>query len=272
LFYQAEDGIRDLVRSRGLGDVYKRQNFAALSFSENVLMSMNWLILCILYVWRAKHSQQKSTASQSSISPIIAKVYTLYAFLLGFASLTIHAEISVFFNPFIAYQKTGDGFLINWLAPMWLVPSLLLYACIHFSLVHEKLVKLTWVGIGVFGAMYINGIIRGAYHPVLSFLDAGVGQQELYVYSLVWLAISILLIVLGQQKHSNKLNKIGFAILAVVIIKAFIVDMSNLDGLYRAVSFIGLGLSLVGIGWLFQRLNNQTRHVKNDKNFSRTEA
>ena len=26
-FFQAEDGIRDLVRSRGLGDVYKRQAF-----------------------------------------------------------------------------------------------------------------------------------------------------------------------------------------------------------------------------------------------------
>ena len=25
MFFQAEDGIRDLVRSRGLGDVYKRQ-------------------------------------------------------------------------------------------------------------------------------------------------------------------------------------------------------------------------------------------------------
>ena len=27
VFFQAEDGIRDLVRSRGLGDVYKRQGF-----------------------------------------------------------------------------------------------------------------------------------------------------------------------------------------------------------------------------------------------------
>ena len=27
-FFQAEDGIRDLVRSRGLGDVYKRQKLA----------------------------------------------------------------------------------------------------------------------------------------------------------------------------------------------------------------------------------------------------
>ena len=29
-FFQAEDGIRDLVRSRGLGDVYKRQRFGPL--------------------------------------------------------------------------------------------------------------------------------------------------------------------------------------------------------------------------------------------------
>ena len=28
-FFQAEDGIRDLVRSRGLGDVYKRQGIDA---------------------------------------------------------------------------------------------------------------------------------------------------------------------------------------------------------------------------------------------------
>ena len=39
-FFQAEDGIRDLVRSRGLGDVYKRQlperdeRFAALRDSQ----------------------------------------------------------------------------------------------------------------------------------------------------------------------------------------------------------------------------------------------
>ena len=33
-FFQAEDGIRDLVRSRGLGDVYKRQFFNFISYKE----------------------------------------------------------------------------------------------------------------------------------------------------------------------------------------------------------------------------------------------
>ena len=36
LFFQAEDGIRDLVRSRGLGDVYKRQGGEALVVQADV--------------------------------------------------------------------------------------------------------------------------------------------------------------------------------------------------------------------------------------------
>ncbi len=30
LFFKAADGIRDLVRSRGLGDVYKRQDYPGI--------------------------------------------------------------------------------------------------------------------------------------------------------------------------------------------------------------------------------------------------
>ena len=36
-FFQAEDGIRDLVRSRGLGDVYKRQVLAGLAPPPEIL-------------------------------------------------------------------------------------------------------------------------------------------------------------------------------------------------------------------------------------------
>ena len=37
-FFQAEDGIRDLVRSRGLGDVYKRQ----LKGREDEIAWVDW--------------------------------------------------------------------------------------------------------------------------------------------------------------------------------------------------------------------------------------
>jgi len=34
----------------------------------------------------------------------------------------------------------------------------------------------------------------------------------------------------------------------------FFIDMSDLTGVWRALSFIGLGLVLIGIGYLYQRL------------------
>ena len=40
-FFQAEDGIRDLVRSRGLGDVYKRQDLRSLLSDTRVLTSLS---------------------------------------------------------------------------------------------------------------------------------------------------------------------------------------------------------------------------------------
>ena len=44
-FFQAEDGIRDLVRSRGLGDVYKRQLYKKLGKPDKILKEhMKWII------------------------------------------------------------------------------------------------------------------------------------------------------------------------------------------------------------------------------------
>ena len=41
VFVQAEDGIRDLVRSRGLGDVYKRQDLNNLSLWADIAVGQD---------------------------------------------------------------------------------------------------------------------------------------------------------------------------------------------------------------------------------------
>jgi uncharacterized membrane protein len=44
------------------------------------------------------------------------------------------------------------------------------------------------------------------------------------------------------------------AVTILTVLKVFLVDMSNLTGIYQALSFIGLGIVLLGIGWFYQRL------------------
>ena len=44
------------------------------------------------------------------------------------------------------------------------------------------------------------------------------------------------------------------AVVVLTVLKVFFIDMEDLTGLYQALSFIGLGAVLIGIGWFYQRL------------------
>ena len=46
-FFQAEDGIRDLVRSRGLGDVYKRQDLGVVGGGHQADVHGNLSHVCV---------------------------------------------------------------------------------------------------------------------------------------------------------------------------------------------------------------------------------
>jgi uncharacterized membrane protein len=44
------------------------------------------------------------------------------------------------------------------------------------------------------------------------------------------------------------------AVVVLTVFKVFFVDMSDLTGLWQALSVLGLGIVLLGIGWFYQRL------------------
>ena len=58
-FFQAEDGIRDLVRSRGLGDVYKRQEFEGPCYFVLVKVFVN--IRSWRYRWKQGETSRRWT-------------------------------------------------------------------------------------------------------------------------------------------------------------------------------------------------------------------
>ena len=71
--------------------------------------------------------------------------------------------------------------------------------------------------------------------------------------SLVWGLYAGILIVLGFWRRLQGLRWFGLGFLVVVILKVFSYDLSNLSTPYRILSFVVLGIILLGISWLYQR-------------------
>lgn len=79
-------------------------------------------------------------------------------------------------------------------------------------------------------------------------------QGETYTYSVVWLVLGVLLLVLGSRFDAKTIRIASAALVFIAVLKVFLIDMSNLEGFLRALSFIGLGGVLIGIGLFYQRI------------------
>jgi uncharacterized membrane protein len=99
---------------------------------------------------------------------------------------------------------------------------------------------------------YLTLEVRHAFHGAI-LVGGRTSDAEWYSYSVVWLAYAGALLALGFQRRDPRLRHAALAIVLVTVLKVFVWDMAELSGLYRAASFLGLGLSLVAIGWLYQR-------------------
>jgi len=64
----------------------------------------------------------------------------------------------------------------------------------------------------------------------------------------------VVLLMVGLLLDSKPARLASAAVVVLTVAKVFLIDMADLDGIWRALSFIGLGLVLVGIGYLYQRL------------------
>lgn len=105
---------------------------------------------------------------------------------------------------------------------------------------------LTWVTLEV----------RHIAHPGLMELDeVPVLPWELWAWSGAWLAVAVALMVAGLRGRVRALRLAALTVMAAVILKVFLVDMSGLTGLWRVLSFLGLGLVLIGLGRLYGRLS-----------------
>jgi uncharacterized membrane protein len=174
--------------------------------------------------------------------------------------LTVYAGLGIVFGLLmletpILWRIDVGGVFINLLLLGYALPAILALL-LSYAVAGRRSVWYanTIAGVALVLALsYLTFEIRRFYQgPILNGGD--IGSAEQYSYSIAWLAFGVALLGIGILVNSQRARMASAAMIALTILKAFLIDMSTLTGVYRALSFMCLGLVLVAIGWLYQRI------------------
>jgi uncharacterized membrane protein len=189
----------------------------------------------------------------SAASPVFRYGAMALGAISVFMILTLHL---IGLNPFMTGESTGHIPFFNLLLLAYLLPAtayggLALFArnrrpppYVAMLAVAAAVMAFAWATLSA------RRFWQGEYIPFWN----GFIQGELYSYSVVWLLIGIALLGLGARFEARSLRIASAVLVFIAVVKAFLIDMANLEGFLRALSFIGLGAVLIGIGLFYQKI------------------
>ena len=158
-------------------------------------------------------------------------------------------------NPLFSSYPVSGGVVFNSLILAYLLPSILagVLAYVERNTRPRPYVLASAILSLLLQWAYVALEIRRIFHGPVLTLSLGFTQGEQWSYSVALLVIGIALLGFGMIRD-NRFARIASGVyLVLAVLKVFIIDLSNLEGVMRALSFIGLGLVLIGIGLVYQR-------------------
>jgi uncharacterized membrane protein len=162
-------------------------------------------------------------------------------------------ELIVVTEPRFAHIRIGGVFfntiLLGYGLPAVLAIILALIARTTRPMPYRVVAATTAVILALF---YLTLEVRRLFHGQI--LSGPTSDAEQYCYSTVWLIFGIALLAVGFFLRSPPARYLALGVITVTVAKVFIYDTANIAGIYRALSVIGLGIVLLGIGWLYQRI------------------
>jgi uncharacterized membrane protein len=152
-------------------------------------------------------------------------------------------------NPVLDTMNVGRLPLLNLIVPAFLGSALWFYLARRRG--GGAAVKALWLAL--FLAALIGGtllLVRQGFQGAI-LTAPGAGRGELYSYSLVALLLSVALLLAGTRLADKALRVAGLGMLTATILKVFLVDAGALEGVLRILSFLVLGIALIGVGKLY---------------------
>jgi uncharacterized membrane protein len=180
-------------------------------------------------------------------------VHDVAAQLIGALTLAaIVLGLGVIENPMTTGDPVGGRFL-NLILLGYGLPAVLAAALVSRGVrprSYSVVAALTAVALAL---AYLSLEVRALFHGAV-LTEGPTTDAEQYTYSVVWLAFGVALLAAGVVLHSQAVRFASAGVVILTVLKVFLVDMGDLTGIYQGLSFIGLGLVLLGIGWIYQRL------------------
>jgi uncharacterized membrane protein len=159
-------------------------------------------------------------------------------------------------NPYFEATPIAGGWLINDLIPAYLLPSLMALYLARLS----RGIRPQWYTMGaaalsyVLAFLYVALSVRHLFHGANVAYHIPTTDVEQWAYSVAWLALGLLFLAYGIWRSSPEARLASGVLVLLATLKVFLFDLAGVTGLWRALSFICLGLVLIGIGLAYQRL------------------
>ncbi len=159
-------------------------------------------------------------------------------------------------NPLLTNESTGTIVFFNLLLLAYFLPAAAMGGLALYA--RPKRPKPYVVCLGLTAAAlafaYVTLSIRRLHWGEFIGSWKGLTEWETYTYSAAWLVLGVAILIIGIRLKSAALRLASAVLIVIAVAKVFVFDTSQLEGALRALSFIGLGIALIGIGVFYQRL------------------
>ena len=156
-------------------------------------------------------------------------------------------------NPLWAEQAVGSLPVINLVPLAYAVPVAVILALHRMQpvrdLVPDRAFTLAWMTLIL---LFAASMLRQLFHGSL-LVEPGLSQAEDIARSILAIGLAIGFLLWGIRTQQRDWRIASLLLMLAAVAKVFIWDTQGLEGLVRIASFVALGFSLIGIGWLYSR-------------------
>lgn len=219
------------------GGVYQGQPFAmSLSLLDAALSAVLFGLLALVYF----HKQRVSVHLRGWYQGYSQILLVLSLCCLGV--IIVRTAISDYW--FVSAISTTPIWNTLWV--VYAAPALVALASYRYSWPAYRVMAAGCSGVLAF--LFITLQIRHLWQGHVR-LSGAFAEGELYTYSAVWLLLALLVMLVGGR-IGLPLYQVGVALMLLVVAKVFLIDLEHLQGVYRILAFLGLGLGLLLVALL----------------------